>query len=682
LFSLLVGMAASTPYLDSLVKEYLLFRGFTATLRAFDAELKSEKEKGFRVDRIVDQLSSFINSHDLGGLLDLWRHLDSRIFTRLEASRVPAVRKLENSLLKLYAVTCVSTKQAEKLKEFFERIATDVHGQQEWKDWFALPWLKDPQDNPAFSLYFTRQWQDTLMLSLHNFLALVFQALPQPRLADMKKTASRQQAMREEIRQLKLRLADSGLAAANTKAGIEVPLGREVMDDFYLIAQETAVVDNQVKTLKSFLRTITGGGRSPSSSSASTSLSKSRSSSRSRYMPAVTTSSSTSTTTSKGTIQAAGTSSTNNPASTNINSSSAISKQPLKRVTQSVNPLAGLKSAAGGEVEKELEANEEQNDDTRIKVEVTDPEADKKSHYLVLGQEEYKEHRAPVSLISLSSVGGNIASCDSSGVIKVWSSSPSPATLATFISGSPVSSLVWLAGSERYLVYGTTARQLRLCDVVEKTAIAEAGDLPGIVSVLLSLPTSLLLCCAGPSILILDKALKIEQEFKSGSASTTAAASNHNGTLLIHGSETGQLAVTDLNKGELLSSWQPHSSTVVQLCITADETSVWSLGKAGTLVHSSLLSEHSRLWEAKLEVGVESSLAFCLAPDSDHFLIGTGHGAALCKVEEGSQSRYEEVLAVGSLPWPAVGEWGSGDCGPVLVGGDGGILTVVTLLKQ
>ena len=35
----------------------------------------------------------------------------------------------------------------------------------------------------------------------------------------------------------------------------------------------------------------------------------------------------------------------------------------------------------------------------------------------------------------------------------------------------------------------------------------------------------------------------------------------------------------------------------------------------------------------KLEVGVvDTSLAFCLAPDSDHFLIGTAHGAALCKV--------------------------------------------------
>ena len=80
--------------------------------------------------------------------------------------------------------------------------------------------------------------------------------------------------------------------------------------------------------------------------------------------------------------------------------------------------------------------------------------------------------------------------------------------------------------------------------MVEKTAMTEAAELPGLVSVLLSLPTSLLLCCAGPSILMMDKALKIEQEFKSGSASTTAASSNHNGTLLIHGSETGLLVPT------------------------------------------------------------------------------------------------------------------------------------------
>jgi hypothetical protein len=35
--------------MDELVKEYLLFRGFTTTVRALDAEVKSEKDKAFRV---------------------------------------------------------------------------------------------------------------------------------------------------------------------------------------------------------------------------------------------------------------------------------------------------------------------------------------------------------------------------------------------------------------------------------------------------------------------------------------------------------------------------------------------------------------------------------------------------------------------------------------------------------
>lgn len=40
-------------YVDELVKEYLLFRGFSQTLKAFDNDLKAEKEKGFRVRKII-----------------------------------------------------------------------------------------------------------------------------------------------------------------------------------------------------------------------------------------------------------------------------------------------------------------------------------------------------------------------------------------------------------------------------------------------------------------------------------------------------------------------------------------------------------------------------------------------------------------------------------------------------
>lgn len=36
-------------YVDELIREYLLYRGFSGTLKMFDAELKVDKEKGFRV---------------------------------------------------------------------------------------------------------------------------------------------------------------------------------------------------------------------------------------------------------------------------------------------------------------------------------------------------------------------------------------------------------------------------------------------------------------------------------------------------------------------------------------------------------------------------------------------------------------------------------------------------------
>lgn len=42
-------MASSCEKLDQLVKDYLLFRGFTGTMKLFDQELKADKDKGLRV---------------------------------------------------------------------------------------------------------------------------------------------------------------------------------------------------------------------------------------------------------------------------------------------------------------------------------------------------------------------------------------------------------------------------------------------------------------------------------------------------------------------------------------------------------------------------------------------------------------------------------------------------------
>lgn len=75
---------AHVQFVDELVREYLLFRGFASTLKAFDNDLKADKDKGFRVDKIIEQIMHFINVSDLNGLKEYWSHLDSLIFTKLE----------------------------------------------------------------------------------------------------------------------------------------------------------------------------------------------------------------------------------------------------------------------------------------------------------------------------------------------------------------------------------------------------------------------------------------------------------------------------------------------------------------------------------------------------------------------------------------------------------------------
>lgn len=42
-------MASAAGALDEVVREYLVYRGFTNTLRQFELEKKDDKDKGFRV---------------------------------------------------------------------------------------------------------------------------------------------------------------------------------------------------------------------------------------------------------------------------------------------------------------------------------------------------------------------------------------------------------------------------------------------------------------------------------------------------------------------------------------------------------------------------------------------------------------------------------------------------------
>lgn len=99
---------------------------------------------------------------------------------------------MENAVLKLYLINTVVNSKTDKMMEFFLKLTPDIQNQAEWKDWFGIlliflcililkvlflvfPYIKNHEENPIFSLHFTKQWQETLLVSLHNFLASIFQ---------------------------------------------------------------------------------------------------------------------------------------------------------------------------------------------------------------------------------------------------------------------------------------------------------------------------------------------------------------------------------------------------------------------------------------------------------------------------------------------------------------------------
>lgn len=48
-----------------------------------------------------------------------------------------AVKKLECGILKLYLVTVFGASKADKITEFFTKLAPELHAQTEWKEWFC-----------------------------------------------------------------------------------------------------------------------------------------------------------------------------------------------------------------------------------------------------------------------------------------------------------------------------------------------------------------------------------------------------------------------------------------------------------------------------------------------------------------------------------------------------------------
>ncbi|KAM9216183.1 WD repeat-containing protein 91 isoform 4-T4 [Dugong dugon] len=578
-------MAEAVERTDELVREYLLFRGFTHTLRQLDAEIKADKEKGFRVDKIVEQLQQLMQVYDLAALRDYWSYLERRLFSRLEDIYRPTINKLKTSLFRFYLVYTIQTNRSDKAQEFFAKQAAELQNQAEWKDWFALPFLPSPDTNPTFATYFSRQWADTFIVSLHNFLSVLLQCMPVPVILSFDAECQRTNQVQEENEVLRQklfalqaeihRLKKEEQQAEEDEALVQHKLPSYVSSMDRLGDSELAMVCSQRSAALSqsprvgFLSSLLPQSKkSPSRLPAAQAPPQAQSIAKREA---------TSSQAAKGKDPASGAKDGKGLFSGLAAGESSWPQYRQRRLQDHGKERKELLStttsqAAWQSAEKKPETGgmETEPGPEPVEVPMRGPEGSRPEQpFIVLGQEEYGEHHSSIMHCRVDCSGRRVASLDVDGVIKVWSFNPIMQTKASSISKSPLLSLEWATKRDRLLLLGSGVGTVRLYDTEAKKNLCEINindDMPRILSLACSPNGASFVCsAAAPSLtsqvdmsapdigsrgvnqvpgklLLWDtKTMKQQLQFSLDPEpiAINCTAFNHNGNLLVTGAADG-----------------------------------------------------------------------------------------------------------------------------------------------
>lgn len=386
--------SGTTPIslMDDLVKEYLLFRGFNLTLKTFESELRQDKDRSFRADKIVEQLIAYIQAFDLISLVDYWSYFDHKYFSQLTFSspneNAAISHKYELYLYRYYLTNCAQSNRYDKISEFLEKMAPVIQHQSEWKEWFTLPFVKNAEENANFGLYFSPKWRETFEISLQNFFSLCFQSLKYPRLLSYDEDAFWNNTLNQSSSTIK-----SQSSKPSSELLEEDFLSSGARDDFSLIQSETSAQSNS----NSFMTMIKIFGSSKPKQSANTS------------------------------------SASNSITSPNANQSAGKkmkSKTPMEQLVKSFNRNLPSDLVAENERSRSssfltqspsISANNE-----NLNASGAQEEADKspktskmlQNNYELLSNESFKEHKSTIVHCKCSKDGQFVASVDVNGVVK------------------------------------------------------------------------------------------------------------------------------------------------------------------------------------------------------------------------------------------------------------------------
>ncbi|KAL0321502.1 UNVERIFIED_CONTAM: WD repeat-containing protein 91 [Sesamum calycinum] len=152
-------------FAEELVREFLVFRGFTSTLQAFEKELATDIGKGFQVDKILDLIFSvYIPKFEADKLVDLLSFFRN-CFSFSDSNLIPVISKLDQSILRYYIVNALKCGRKDKVLEFFGAFGNDLLRRDDsWSSWFESTF------GSAVSRVFSEEWFRALHLSIMNFL--------------------------------------------------------------------------------------------------------------------------------------------------------------------------------------------------------------------------------------------------------------------------------------------------------------------------------------------------------------------------------------------------------------------------------------------------------------------------------------------------------------------------------
>uniref|UniRef100_A0A8D0CDF0 WD repeat-containing protein 91 n=1 Tax=Salvator merianae TaxID=96440 RepID=A0A8D0CDF0_SALMN len=648
-------MAAAVERTDELVREYLLFRGFTGTLKQLDAEIKADKEKGFRVDKIVDQLLQFVHSYDLAGLRDYWSYLDRRLFSRLEDVYRPTVNKLKSNLYRYYLVYSVQTNRNDKTQEFFLRQASELQNQAEWKDWFVLPFIPNPEANPTFATYFSRPWADTFIVSLHNFLSVLFQCMHILFRLNSVAECQRSCLLQEENETLRQKLfALQAEYSRLKKEEHQQPQEEEELILHHKLPSYVANMDHlgdseldmtcsqrstshSLQARGGFLSSLLSQGKkgpSKVTQATGTSLIQTSLSKKEHAHFAFQST--------KGKEVASGCKESKSYFNVMASESSSL-QQRQKRLQDHGKERKELLSKTTSQVqavERKVDTPALERDSSpELHVEhgealtkIFGPAADaggvkQEQPFIVLSQEEYGEHHSSIMHCRVDCSGRRVASLDVDGVIKVWSFNPIMQTKASSISKSPLLSLEWATKRDRLLLLGSGVGTVRLYDTEAKKNLCEISideDMPKILSLACSPSGASFVCSAAASSLVnqLDyavpdcgekganqvpgklllwdtKTMKQQLQFslEPDPIAINCTAFNHNGNLLVTGAADGMIRLFDMQQHECAMSWKAHDGEVYSVEFSYDENAVYSIGEDGKFIQWNIHKSGSKVYE-------------------------------------------------------------------------------------